>query len=44
VRAFHLPSEPWLFAINRKGIVQAVVEGAFGVERMTKVVEEVTGE
>ncbi len=44
VRAFHLPSEPWLFAINRKGVVQAVVEGAFGVERMTKVVEEVTGE
>jgi hypothetical protein len=44
VRAFHLPSEPWLFAIDRKGVVQAVVEGAFGVERMTKIVEEVTGE
>jgi hypothetical protein len=44
VRAFHLPSEPWLFAINRKGVVQAVVEGAFGVERMTKIVEKVTGE
>jgi hypothetical protein len=44
VRAFRLPSEPWLFAINRKGVVQAVVEGAFGVERMTKIVEEVTGE
>ena len=44
VRAFHLPSEPWLFAINRKGVIQAVVEGAFGVERMTKVVKEVTGE
>jgi hypothetical protein len=44
VRVFHLPSEPWLFAIDRKGVVQAVVEGAFGVERMTKVVEEVTGE
>ncbi len=44
VRAFHLPSEPWLFAINRQGVVQAVVEGAFGVDRMTKVVKEVTGE
>jgi hypothetical protein len=44
VKAFHLPSEPWLFAINRKGVIQAVVEGAFGVERMTKVVKEVTGE
>ncbi len=44
VRAFHLPSEPWLFAINRKGVIQAVIEGAFGVERLTKVVKEVTGE
>jgi len=44
VRAFHLPSEPWLFAINRQGVVQAVIEGAFGVDRMTRVVKEVTGE
>jgi hypothetical protein len=44
VRAFHLPSEPWLFAINRQGVVQGVIEGAFGVERLTKLVEEVTGE
>ena len=44
VRAFHLPSEPWLFAIDRQGVVQSVVEGAFGVDRMTKVVKEVTGE
>ena len=32
-RAFHLPSEPWLFTINRKGVVSSVVEGAFGLER-----------
>jgi hypothetical protein len=44
VRAFHLPSEPWLFAIDRHGRIRAVVEGAFGVERLTKVVKEVTGE
>lgn len=44
VRAFHLPSEPWLFAIDRQGVIRAVVEGAFGVERMTKAVEEATGE
>jgi hypothetical protein len=44
VRAFHLPSEPWLFAINRQGIIQAEIEGAFGVDRLTKVVEEVIGE
>jgi hypothetical protein len=44
VRAFHLPSEPWLFAIDRKGVIQAEIEGAFGVDRLTKVVEKVTGE
>jgi hypothetical protein len=44
VKAFHLPSEPWLFAIDRQGTIRAVIEGAFGVERLTKVVKEVTGE
>jgi hypothetical protein len=44
VRAFRLPSEPWLFAIDRQGVVRAAVEGAFGVDRMTGVVKEVTGE
>lgn len=44
VRAFHLPSEPWLFAIDRHGVIKARVEGAFGVDRMTKVVEKVIGE
>src|SRR5262249_54492488 len=41
VRAFHLPSEPWLFAINRDGVVSSVIEGAFGLEEMTKVVKRV---
>jgi hypothetical protein len=44
VRAFHLPSEPWLFAIDRHGRIEAVVEGAFGVKEMTRVVEGLTGE
>jgi hypothetical protein len=44
VRAFHLPSEPWLFAIDRQGVIQAEVEGAFGVDRMTKTVEDVIAE
>lgn len=44
VRAFHLPSEPWLFAIDRQGVIRAVVEGAFGVDRMTQVVKDVIGE
>ena len=44
VRAFHLPSEPWLFAIDRNGVIRAEVEGAFGVDLLTRVVKEVTGE
>jgi hypothetical protein len=44
VRAFHLPTEPWLFAIGRDGTVREVVEGAFGVNLLTKVVKEVTAE
>ncbi len=44
VKAFHLPSEPWLFAIDRQGVIRAVIEGAFGVEELTRVVKEVSGE
>jgi hypothetical protein len=44
VRAFRLPSEPWLFAIDRQGVIRAEVEGAFGVDQLTSVVEEVTAE
>jgi hypothetical protein len=39
VDAFHLPSEPWLFAIDRDGRIEAEIEGAFGVEELTRVVE-----
>ncbi len=38
VRAFRLPSEPWLFAIDRQGKIVAEVEGAFGVDELTDVV------
>lgn len=44
VKAFHLPSEPWLFAIDRQGVIRAEIEGAFGVDRMTRVVKEVIAE
>jgi hypothetical protein len=40
VRAFHLPSEPWLFAIDRRGVIRAEVEGAFGVHDLTEAVRE----
>jgi hypothetical protein len=42
VRAFHLPSEPWLFAIDKNGTVGEVIEGAFGVDALTEAVEKVT--
>lgn len=43
VKAFHLPTEPWLFAIDRDGTIRAEVEGAFGVDLLTRVVKGVTG-
>ncbi len=42
VKAFHLPSEPWLFAIDRHGIIRAEIEGAFGVDALTQIVKAVT--
>jgi len=44
VKAFHLPSEPWLFVIDRQGTIHSVIQGAFGVDALTKAVKEVTGE
>jgi hypothetical protein len=40
VRAFHLPSEPWLFTINRRGDVSAAVEGGFGLELIHKAIDK----
>jgi hypothetical protein len=44
VRAFHLPSEPWLFAIDRQGRIENEIKGAFGVEELTRVVKGLIGE
>ncbi len=44
VRAFRLPTEPWLFAIDRRGTIQAELEGAFGVDALTSAVKKVTTE
>ncbi|HEX3608735.1 MAG TPA: hypothetical protein VHU14_03560 [Solirubrobacterales bacterium] len=44
VGAFHLPSEPWLFAIGRDGRIEAEIDGAFGVEELTRVLKGLTGE
>jgi hypothetical protein len=44
VRAFSLPSEPWLFTIDRQGRISSAVEGAFGLELLTAAVKKVVGE
>ncbi len=41
VEAFHLPTEPWLFVIDRDGRIAAEIEGAFGVEELTRALEAV---
>ncbi len=44
VRAFHLPSEPYLFTIDSGGVVRAAVEGPFGLKLMREAVDEaITG-
>jgi hypothetical protein len=40
VRAFHLPTEPYLFTIDRRGIVRAAIEGAFGLRLMHEAIDE----
>lgn len=44
VQAFHLPTEPWLFAIGRDGRIKDEIDGAFGVEELTRVVKGLTEE
>jgi hypothetical protein len=44
LRAFNLPSEPWLFAIDRRGTVSSVIEGAFGPELLTAAVKKAIAE
>lgn len=39
LKAFHLRTEPWLFAINRQGKIVARLEGAFGTTELTKAVQ-----
>jgi hypothetical protein len=36
MKAFHLTTEPWLFVINRRGIIVARLEGAFGANEVTQ--------
>jgi hypothetical protein len=39
MKAFHLQTEPWLFAINRHGVIVSRLEGAFGVNALRAALE-----
>ena len=39
VRAFDLPTEPWLFAVDRRGRVAARIEGAFSAAELERAVD-----
>jgi hypothetical protein len=41
VEAYRLPSEPWLFVIDRQGKVSTVIEGAFSVQELDEAVQRV---
>ncbi len=41
VKAFGLPTEPWLFAIDKRGIVRHRIEGAFGLGELREAVEAI---
>jgi hypothetical protein len=40
VAAFHLPTEPWAFVIDRHGKVAARIEGAYSVDELRAAVEK----
>jgi hypothetical protein len=42
VEAFGLPSEPWLYVIDREGKVSTVIEGAFSIEELDRAVQKVS--
>jgi hypothetical protein len=42
-RAYGLQTEPWLFVIDRDGIVRTAIEGAFSASELEAAVQEVTG-
>jgi hypothetical protein len=39
MKAFHLATEPWLFVVDRKGVIVARLEGTFGVNEVTQALE-----
>ena len=44
VGAFNLPSEPWLFVVDREGEVSSILQGAFGPEALSAEVKKAVAE
>jgi hypothetical protein len=44
VKAFGLPTEPWVFAIDKNGVVRDQIEGAFGIEELRRVVDKASSQ
>ena len=42
VRAWNLPTEPWVFAIDRKGRIAARIEGAFSARELEAALKKAT--
>lgn len=43
VKAFHLPTEPWAFVVDRDGRITARFEGAFGAEELSRALDQTVG-
>lgn len=43
LRAYRLPSEPWVFLIDRRGVVRERLEGAFGVSELEAALGSISG-
>jgi len=39
LRAFHLETEPWLFTVNRHGVIAARLDGAFGINEARRALD-----
>jgi hypothetical protein len=43
VKAYDLPTEPWLFVIDENGRVSTAIEGAFSVDELNAALDKVSG-
>jgi hypothetical protein len=39
LHSFHLETEPWLFTVNRRGLITARLDGVFGINEARAALE-----